>query len=63
MKVMGIKVSSQCVRYAILEKTSSGEVVFCNPDTIWLVSARNLAENSKNVVCFFNEWGRIPPIV
>ena len=53
MKVMWIKVSTQCVRYAILEKTSSGEVVFCNPNTNWLVSSRDLAENSKKCGLLF----------
>ena len=59
MKVMGIKVSSQCVRYAILEKTNSGEVVFCNQNDNRLVFPRDLTEDSKKLVWFFNEFTRL----
>lgn len=59
MKVMGIKVSSQCVRYAILEKTSSGEVVFCNQNDNRLAFPRSITEDSKKLVWFFNEFTRL----
>lgn len=59
MKVMGIKVSSHCLRYAILEKTPSGKVEFCNQNENRLVFPRDSTADSKKLLWFFKEFTRL----
>jgi len=59
MKVLGIKTSVTGVRYAILEKSASGAIVFCNQEDNRLLFPRDLDSDSKRLVWFFNEFSRL----
>lgn len=59
MKVMGIKATSKCVRYAILEKEANGNVLFCNQNDNRLVFPKDLTEDAQKACWFFDEFSRL----
>lgn len=62
MKVMGIKASSADVRYAVLEKSGSGNIIFCNHNENRLLFPKALTTDSKKLAWFFNEFDRLMAI-
>ena len=59
MKVIGIKVSSKCVRYAILEKSPDGRVVFLNKEENRLLFPQDSQSEVEKMVWLFNEFTRL----
>ncbi len=59
MRVMGIKVSSKCVRYAILEKSPDVGVVFLNKEDNRLTFPQDSQGEAEKMVWLFNEFTRL----
>ena len=59
MTALGIKVSNTAIRYAILEKSEFGTIVFRNLNDNRLLFPRDLMTDSKKLVWFFDEFNRL----
>ena len=59
MKVLGVKVSSQCVRYAMLNKDAQGNIVFCNRDENRLLFPRDADSEVKKMKWLWDRFERL----
>ena len=59
MKVLGIKVSSQCVRYAMLKKDTHGNIIFYNRDENRLLFPRDADSEVKKMKWLWDRFERL----
>lgn len=59
MKVLGVKVTSVCVRYAILSKDSQGNILFCNSEDNRLVFPRDADSETKKMKWLWDRFDRL----
>ena len=59
MRVMGIKVSSKCVRYAIKKKSPDVGIVFLNKEDNRLTFPQDSQGEAEKMVWLFNEFTRL----
>lgn len=59
MKVMGVKVSSIAVRYAILERDSCGNISFCNTEDNRLLFPRDATTDVQKMMWLRDHFDRL----
>lgn len=59
MKVMGVRVSTESVRYAVIEKLPDGSYVFCNKDNDRLVFPLDACKEKEKISWLWDQFNRI----
>ena len=59
MKIMGVRVSPESIRYAVIEKQIDGSYVFCNKDNDRLVFPLDACNEGAKVAWLWDQFNRV----